>query len=58
MERTYLPVLLLLGFVVANAALILLISHLTLRPRPTAGEADRRTSPACRRSATRASASP
>src|SRR5690349_23998554 len=36
MERTYLPVLLLLGFVVANAALILLISHLTLRPRPTA----------------------
>src|SRR3982750_4520001 len=36
MERTYLPVLLLLGFVVANGALILLISHLTLRPRPTA----------------------
>src|ERR1700738_3697619 len=36
MERTYLPVLLLLGFVVANAALILIISHLTLRPRPTA----------------------
>ena len=36
MERTYLPVLLLLGFVVANAALILVISHLTLRPRPTA----------------------
>ena len=36
MERTYLPVLLLLGFVVMNAALILVISHLTLRPRPTA----------------------
>ena len=36
MERTYLPVLLLVGFVVANAALILVISHLTLRPRPTA----------------------
>ncbi|HTK48121.1 MAG TPA: NADH-quinone oxidoreductase subunit A [Gemmatimonadaceae bacterium] len=36
MARTYFPVLLLLGFVVANAALILLISHLTLRPRPTA----------------------
>ena len=35
MERTYLPVLLLLGFVVMNGALILLISHLTLRPRPT-----------------------
>src|SRR3977135_4343978 len=36
MERTYLPVLLLVGFVVMNAALILLISHITLRPRPTA----------------------
>ncbi len=36
MERTYFPVLLLLGFVAANAALIILISHLTLRPRPTA----------------------
>ncbi len=36
MERTYLPVLLLVGFVVMNAVLILLISHLTLRPRPTA----------------------
>ena len=35
MERTYLPVLLLLGFVVMNAVLIILISHLTLRPRPT-----------------------
>ena len=36
MERTYLPILMLTGFVVANAALIILISHLTLRPRPTA----------------------
>jgi NADH-quinone oxidoreductase subunit A len=35
MARTYLPVLLLLGFVVANAVLMLLLSHLTLRPRPT-----------------------
>ena len=35
MERTYLPVLLLLGFVVLNAVLILGLSHLTLRPRPT-----------------------
>src|SRR5436305_5354283 len=36
MGRTYLPILLLVGFVVANGALILLLSHLTLRPRPTA----------------------
>ncbi len=36
MERTYLPVLLLLGFVVVNAVGMLLLSHLTLRPRPTA----------------------
>jgi NADH-quinone oxidoreductase subunit A len=35
MERTYLPVLLLLGFVVANAVLMLGVSHLTMRPRPT-----------------------
>ncbi len=35
MSRTYLPVLLLLGFVVANAVMMLLLSHLTLRPRPT-----------------------
>ncbi len=35
MLRTYFPVLLLLGFVVANAAMMLLLSHLTLRPRPT-----------------------
>ena len=36
MARTYLPVLLLLGFVVANAVMMLLLSHLTLRTRPTA----------------------
>src|SRR5471032_232185 len=36
MERTYLPILMLAGFVIANAAIIILISHLTLRPRPTA----------------------
>ena len=35
MERTYLPVLLLLGFVIANAALMLGVSHLTMRSRPT-----------------------
>ena len=35
MERAYVPVLLLLGFVVLNAALMLVVSHLTLRPRPT-----------------------
>jgi NADH-quinone oxidoreductase subunit A len=36
MARTYLPVLLLLGFVVANAVMLLLLSHLTMRSRPTA----------------------
>src|SRR2546423_9664204 len=35
MERAYVPVLLLLGFVVFNAVLMLGLSHLTLRPRPT-----------------------
>ena len=35
MARTYLPVLLLLGFVVANAVLMLGLSHLTMRSRPT-----------------------
>jgi NADH-quinone oxidoreductase subunit A len=35
MARTYLPVLLLLGFVAMNAALIIGIGHLTMRPRPT-----------------------
>src|SRR6185295_16727097 len=36
MERTYFPVLMLLGFVVANAVMMLLVSHLTMRSRPTA----------------------
>jgi NADH-quinone oxidoreductase subunit A len=36
MERTYLPILLLVGVAAGSAAMILLISHLTLRPRPTA----------------------
>ncbi len=35
MARAYLPVLLLLGFVIANAVMILVISHLTVRQRPT-----------------------
>jgi NADH-quinone oxidoreductase subunit A len=35
MVRSYLPVLLLLGFVVANAVLMLGLSALTMRPRPT-----------------------
>ena len=33
--RAYLPLLLLMGFVVFNAVLMLALSHLTLRPRPT-----------------------
>ena len=35
MARAYLPVLLLLGFVILNAVMILGISHLTVRQRPT-----------------------
>jgi NADH-quinone oxidoreductase subunit A len=35
MASAFFPVLLLLGFVVANAALILGLSHLTVRLRPT-----------------------
>ena len=35
MDRTYLPVLLLMGFVVANAILIIGLSHLTVRRRLT-----------------------
>ena len=35
MLHTYFPVLLLLGFVIANAVLMLGLSHLTLRPRHT-----------------------
>src|SRR5690349_12509505 len=33
--RAYLPVLLLLGFVIANAILMIGVSHLTVRSRPT-----------------------
>jgi len=36
MLRSYLPVLLLLGFVILNAVLILGLAHLTVRPQPTA----------------------
>jgi NADH-quinone oxidoreductase subunit A len=35
MERTYLPVLLLVGFVAVNAVLILALAHLITRSRPT-----------------------
>jgi NADH-quinone oxidoreductase subunit A len=35
MERTYFPVLLLLGFVIVNAVAMLALSHLTMRTRPT-----------------------
>ncbi len=35
MSRAYLPVLMLLGFVVANAILIVAISAVTIRSRPT-----------------------
>ena len=35
MIRAYLPVLLLMGFVIANVVLIVGISHLTMRARPT-----------------------
>ena len=35
MDRTYLPVLLLLGFVVVNAVGMVALSHLTMRLRPT-----------------------
>ena len=35
MGRSYLPVLLLLGFVVMNAVMMLGLSHLTMRARPT-----------------------
>ena len=35
MDRTYLPVLLLLGFIVVNAVLIIGLSHFTMRARPT-----------------------
>src|SRR5207253_10349237 len=35
MGTTYFPVLLLVGFVAMNAVMMLGLSHLTLRPRPT-----------------------
>src|SRR5574341_849350 len=35
MDRTYLPVLLLIGFVIVNAVGMLALSHLTMRLRPT-----------------------
>src|SRR5579864_3298406 len=35
MLHTYFPVLLLVGFVIMNAVIMLGLSHLTLRPRPT-----------------------
>jgi NADH-quinone oxidoreductase subunit A len=36
MDRTYLPILLLVGFVVANAVMMIVLSALTLRPHPNA----------------------
>ena len=36
MLRNYLPVLLLLGFVILNAVVIIGVSHLTIRAQPTA----------------------
>ena len=36
MIRDYLPVLLLMGFVIVNAVAIVAISHLTMRSRPNA----------------------
>jgi NADH-quinone oxidoreductase subunit A len=35
MGRDYFPILMLVGFVAANAVMMLALSHLTLRPRPT-----------------------
>ena len=35
MDRTYLPVLLLMGFVIANVIMMITISHLTVRKRKT-----------------------
>jgi NADH-quinone oxidoreductase subunit A len=35
MDRTYLPLLLLLGFVAVNAVGMLVLSHLVIRPRPS-----------------------
>lgn len=35
MGRAYFPILLLVGFVAANAVMMLAVSHLVIRPRPT-----------------------
>jgi NADH-quinone oxidoreductase subunit A len=35
MDRNYLPILLLVGFVIANAILMIALSAVTMRPRPT-----------------------
>jgi NADH-quinone oxidoreductase subunit A len=35
MGREYFPILMLVGFVAANAVMMLALSHLTMRPRPT-----------------------
>jgi NADH-quinone oxidoreductase subunit A len=35
MDRTYLPILLLIGFVIVNAVAMVALSHLTIRMRPT-----------------------
>jgi NADH-quinone oxidoreductase subunit A len=35
MGREYFPILMLVGFVVANAGMMLALSHLSIRPRPT-----------------------
>jgi NADH-quinone oxidoreductase subunit A len=35
MDRTYLPILFLLGFVLLNAVMMTALSHLTIRRRPT-----------------------
>src|SRR3569832_708437 len=35
MGREYFPILMLVGFVAANAVMMLGLSHLTIRPRPT-----------------------
>src|SRR6185312_3041839 len=35
MDRNYFPVLILLGFVVANAVMMLALSHFTMRAHPT-----------------------
>jgi NADH-quinone oxidoreductase subunit A len=35
MDRTYLPILILIGFVVVNAIAMVALSHLTMRLRPT-----------------------